>query len=120
MPPTTALDQRGKLWRKTFDVQVEGAAGAGEDPRSMTNMEDMQKWLSYAKGVVDQSLDNYHAGVGAPEVTRGNRAGSRGGGRGAGGARPGSSGGGSGGGMGVRGMGVQAKSAATRSGAARR
>ncbi|CAD7958311.1 unnamed protein product [Amoebophrya sp. A120] len=39
---------------------VEVTGGAEKEAKSMTNMEDMEQWLHYAKGVVDQSLDNYH------------------------------------------------------------
>ena len=97
-------------------VEVDaGGGGEGGDVRSMTNMEDMQKWLNYAKGVVDQSLDNYHAGVGgAPELTRGSAAAGRTGSRGGGGSRAGRPGSG----MGVTGNAVRPKSGA-RQGARR-
>eukprot|EP00392_Amoebophrya_sp_AT5.2_P015840 g16061.t1 len=58
---------------------VEVTGGAEKDPRGMTSMDDMEQWLHYAKGVVDQSLDNYHAGTaggnGRPSSSSGTRTG---------------------------------------------
>ncbi|CAD7945356.1 unnamed protein product [Amoebophrya sp. A25] len=44
---------------------VEVSGGAEKPASSMTNMEEMENWLHYAKGVVDQSLENYHSAQGA-------------------------------------------------------
>lgn len=76
-------------------VTVEGGA-AGHGVQEVATVEDMGKWIQYAKGVVDQSLDAYHrkqdGGGGRHGRTMGASSGS------AGGLTPGGAGGRGGGG----------------------